>query len=182
MRLRYAGGITYLWALLAVALMGGALAAVAPIWTTAAQREREAELLFIGEQFRRAIGSYYEASPGPVKRYPATLADLLEDRRYPTTRRHLRRIYIDPMTRDTDWGVVLAADKTVMGVYSKARGSPFRRSIPASVTPGGQGFGAWQFIYAPQGVLVGANPTDQGMSQSPLTPSDTPLRPARPPR
>jgi hypothetical protein len=32
------------------------------VWSAAVKREQE--LLFIGEQFRGAIGQYYEGSPG----------------------------------------------------------------------------------------------------------------------
>lgn len=38
------------------------------------QSNREAELLFRGEAYRNAIGSYYEASPG-VKVFPKTLKE-----------------------------------------------------------------------------------------------------------
>ena len=90
-------GFTYVGLLLAVALAGVALAAAGMLWSTTAKRDKEAELLFVGDQFRRAIGSYYEGTPG-AKRYPQRLADLLEDKRLAITRRHLRRIYADPMT------------------------------------------------------------------------------------
>ena len=39
--------------------------------------------MFIGEQFRLAIGSYYENSPGMPKRYPPSLEKLLAGRSLP---------------------------------------------------------------------------------------------------
>ena len=51
-------GFTYVGLLLAVALAGVALAAAGTLWSTVAQRDRELELLFVGDQYRRAIGSY----------------------------------------------------------------------------------------------------------------------------
>jgi|APFre7841882724_1041349.scaffolds.fasta_scaffold23133_4 hypothetical protein len=47
-----------------VALLGVSLAAVGEAWQSAVRREREVELLFIGNEFRQAIGRYYEATPG----------------------------------------------------------------------------------------------------------------------
>jgi type II secretory pathway pseudopilin PulG len=48
-------GFTYVGLLLAVALAGVALAAAGMLWSTTAKRDKEAELLFVGDQFRRAI-------------------------------------------------------------------------------------------------------------------------------
>src|SRR5262245_63821552 len=90
-------GFTYLGILIAMALFGVALAATGEVWRTAAQREREAELLFVGNQFRTAFMNYYANSPVGKQRFPRTLDDLVEDSRLPVTRRHLRRIYPDPM-------------------------------------------------------------------------------------
>ena len=80
-------GFTYVGLLLAVALAGVALAAAGTLWSTTAKRDKELELLFVGDQYRRAIGSYYEGTPG-AKRYPQRLEDLLEDKRLAVTRRH----------------------------------------------------------------------------------------------
>lgn len=142
-------GVTYVWTLIAIALLGAGLAAAARSWTAAAQREKESELIFVGRQIRDAIGRYYEATPGSVKRYPARLEDLLEDRRFPDVRRHLRRLYRDPMTGTTAWGLVAAPDRTIMGVYSTQRRTTFRESLPRDVTRGDAGYGGWQFIYVP---------------------------------
>lgn len=144
---RRSRGLTYLWVLLVVAGFGWGLTAAAQLWTTHAARERERELLFVGEQFRRAIASYYESTPQPMKQFPRVLTDLIEDRRHPTPRRHLRRLYADPITGSREWGLVLAADKTIMGVYSKGRGTAFRTSLPNTVTLEGDGYGRWQFVY-----------------------------------
>ena len=64
------GGFTYLALLIAVALIGIGLVAASEVWSQSRQREKEQELLFIGEQFRQAIGMYYERTPGAVRRYP----------------------------------------------------------------------------------------------------------------
>ncbi len=53
------GGFTYLALLLVIVVMGVVMGATAEIWHTAVQREKERELLFVGNQFRNAIRSYY---------------------------------------------------------------------------------------------------------------------------
>jgi len=55
---RRARGFTYLAVLFIVAILLGGLALVGEMWETSARREKEAELLFIGNQYRRAVGFY----------------------------------------------------------------------------------------------------------------------------
>jgi type II secretory pathway pseudopilin PulG len=110
--------------LLAVALAGVGLAAAGQVWSTAVQREREARLLAVGAEFQRALQSYYDASPG-TKVPPETLEALLDDRRIPGTRRHLRRIYEDPMTGRREWGLVRLGGR-IVGVHSLSDARPFR--------------------------------------------------------
>jgi len=112
-------GFTYLLLLFAVAAMGLTLAGAGQIWQTVAQREREAELLFVGHQFRMAIASYHDSTPGGAKQYPVSLDDLVEDRRFPLPRRHLRRVYRDPMTAGADWRLVKVAGR-IVAVHSRS--------------------------------------------------------------
>lgn len=112
-------GFSYLLLLFAVAALGIASAGSALMWSTLAQTERERELLFIGGEFSRALQRYFDASPVEPKRYPATLQDLLEDKRQPTPLRHLRKLYFDPMTRSQDWGLVISGGQ-IRAVYSKS--------------------------------------------------------------
>jgi type II secretory pathway pseudopilin PulG len=116
-------GFTYLMALLLVALTSAGTAAIAETWSHARQREKEAELLWIGNQFKQAIGLYYQRSPGTVKRYPEKLEDLLEDNRFLTRQRYLRRIYANPMTRNREWEVVPAPQGGIMGIRADNRGN-----------------------------------------------------------
>lgn len=118
-------GFTYVVVLAWVALMGIGLAITGELWRTAAQREREAQLLFIGDEFRRALNAYYDQSPG-VRRFPATLSALLRDERYPTTKRHLRRLYVDPMTGKAEWGVVKQPEGGIVAVFSLSTAQPLR--------------------------------------------------------
>jgi type II secretory pathway pseudopilin PulG len=145
-------GFTYLAMLIAVALIGIGLVAGSEVWSHSRQREKEQELLFVGEQFRRAIGLYYERTPGAVKRYPEKLQDLLEDKRYVTRQRYLRRLYVDPMTGKPEWGVVAAPDGGVMGIYSLSTEKPVKSanfSQELMIFEGAQHYNQWRFIYQP---------------------------------
>ena len=117
-------GFTYLGLMFLVVVVTLALSGVATVWHTIAQREREAELLFVGEQISRAIENYYRQSPGRAQ-LPRSLQDLLLDDRFPFVRRHLRRIYRDPMTGSTEWGLVMLGDR-VAGVYSLSKDKPIK--------------------------------------------------------
>ncbi len=118
-------GFGYLLVLFAIAAMGLLLAGAGQVWHTTAQREKEAELLFVGGQFANAIAAYYESTPDAAKQYPARLQDLLADNRFPMPRRHLRQIYRDPMTGSTAWGEVRAGDR-IVGVHSLSADKPLR--------------------------------------------------------
>jgi type II secretory pathway pseudopilin PulG len=144
-------GVTYLYVLLMIAVLGAGAAAVAEVWVTHSQREREAELLFVGEQYRKAIGAYFESTPGAARQYPRSLEDLLRDRRYPVVRRYLRRIYADPMTGSPDWGIVKAPDGGIAGVYSTSTREAFKQKNfrPEHESfEGATSYVEWKFTYA----------------------------------
>ena len=111
-------GFTYLGVLLTVAVLGVGLVAASEVWVTSARRQKTEELEWIGAQFTQSIGSYHESTPGAAKAYPQSLQDLLEDRRNPTLRRHLRRAYRNPFTGKIDWEFVKTADGRIRGVRS----------------------------------------------------------------
>lgn len=92
---RSEAGFSYLFALFAIVLVGLSMMGANKQWTTMMQREREAELLFRGHQFRRAIASYVESVPG-ARQYPLRVEDLVKDPR--NSKRHLRTAYLDPIT------------------------------------------------------------------------------------
>jgi type II secretory pathway pseudopilin PulG len=120
------GGFTYLAVLIGVLIVGAMLGAAADVWHTTRLRERERELLSIGQEFRVAIDRYYRASPGGQRHHPA---DLLLDPRYPDKpRRYLRRIYRDPITLGTEWGEVRDAAHEIVGVYSLSDATPMKQA------------------------------------------------------
>ena len=143
-------GFTYLGVLFAVAIMGAVLAAVGSVWHTAQQREKERELLFIGNQFRSAIGGFYEKSSGTVKQYPHSLDDLLKDNRILVTKRWLRKIYIDPMTVKNEWGLVEAPGGGIIGVRSLSEDTPIKTGNfhkEDAEFEGKQHYSEWKFVY-----------------------------------
>ncbi|MBB5368336.1 MULTISPECIES: type II secretion system protein [unclassified Janthinobacterium] len=143
-------GFTYVAMLFALAMFGIGLAAVGVSWSAATQREREEELIQIGQAYVRAIGDYYAQAPGSVKTYPPTLQDLVEDRRFVGVRRHLRKVYLDPVGKGAQWGLVKAADGGIAGVYSLNEGVPLRRQpllLPGAAPVMGARYADWKFVY-----------------------------------
>jgi type II secretory pathway pseudopilin PulG len=123
--------------LLALALGGIGLMAAVDVWSLARQRMREQELLFVGDQYRKAIQRYYFGAPqGTPRVLPAKLEDLLEDDRYPVPVRHLRRLYPDPITGSAEWGLQRDGQR-VAGVYSLSEKPPVKR---AGFAPGYEQF------------------------------------------
>jgi len=147
-------GVTYLLVLFFVAASSAMLAATAVIWSHERQRQKEEELIWIGNQFREAIGLYYQRTPGAVKRYPEKLEDLLEDRRYLTVARHLRQIYRDPTTGKSQWGLIPAPGGGFMGIRSLSELRPIKTAAAAKPPSGDPQFGEWTFTYVPPMPLV----------------------------
>jgi type II secretory pathway pseudopilin PulG len=120
-------GFTMLAVLAAMFL--SALAANAVVQSVSQQdlREREAQLIQVGVLYRQAIKDYYDMSPGAEKQWPKTLNDLTYDTRFVDVRRHIREVYLDPITRSDDWGLITVenAGRTgISGIYSKSTEQP----------------------------------------------------------
>jgi type II secretory pathway pseudopilin PulG len=145
-------GFTYLAILFAIAVAGVVLAKVGMNWSQAAQREKETELLFIGNEYRKAIMLYYERTPGSVKKYPAKLEDLLLDTRYVTPQRYLRKLYRDPITGQAQWGLSMSPEGGIMGVYSLSADAPIKSAGFGRRDAAFEGAGKyadWIFSYTP---------------------------------
>jgi len=118
-------GVVLLAFLLALALAG--IGAAFDVWSVTRQREREQQLLFVGHQYRNAIRAYYFGGPaGAGRSLPTSLDELLDDDRFPVPVHHLRRLYPDPITGSTDWGLLMVGDR-IMGVYSKSEAQPIKQ-------------------------------------------------------
>jgi type II secretory pathway pseudopilin PulG len=154
-------GFVLMGLLVVLALAGLALMTAVDVWTMHLQREREKQLLFAGNAYRRAIQSYYFGAPnGQPRTLPASLTALLEDDRYPVVVRHLRRLYPDPITGSADWGEFRVAGR-IAGVYSQSDALPIKQS---GFGPDDQGFNDkahyldWIFAYSAE-PLLGGNPS-----------------------
>jgi len=119
------------------------------------QRRREAEhaLRWAGDSVVTAIASYYYSSPSLPRAMPRSLEDLVDDKRFPFTRHHLREIPFDPVSRSKDWGIVRAPDGGVTGIYSKGSGTPLSTSVQSGrdALPSQSAYAAWKFIFDPNG-------------------------------
>jgi type II secretory pathway pseudopilin PulG len=144
-------GFTYIALLIAVAIMGVWLAASANFLHLRMQRDKEQELLYIGHQFRQAIERYANSGAGNARRLPLRLEDLLLDERFPEKRRHLRRIYLDPMTGQAEWGLVRLADGQIIGVHSLSRDAPVKKAgfdLPDVDFTARSSYSQWVFLAA----------------------------------
>jgi type II secretory pathway pseudopilin PulG len=119
--------------LVGMSVMAIMLSVALPVWRTAVQREREAELVFRGEQYAHAIELFSRRNGG----YPPNL-DVLEQGRY------IRKLYTDPMTGEGEFQPVYL-------------GQPLPGQAPAPAQPGRAGAGGGP-LGAPLGTpLQGAN-------------------------
>lgn len=144
-------GFTYLTVLFMLAILMGGLALVGEVWETSAQREKEAELLHFGHQYRRAIAQYYESSPAGHKRYPRQLEDMLKDDRFLFNVRQLRKLHPDPVT-GKEWGIVKAPDGGILGVHSLSEDRPLKMANFKTRDAGfdsAQKYSDWKFVHTP---------------------------------
>jgi hypothetical protein len=80
------------------------------------------------------------------------LEDLLQDNRYPGIKRHLRRLYPDPLTGAPRWGVILSEEGGIRGVYSLSPLMPLKQvgfDESDMDFENRQRYSEWQFVYIP---------------------------------
>jgi type II secretory pathway pseudopilin PulG len=146
-------GFTYLGLMFVICVLALTATMASAVWSTLQQRADERELAFAGRQFQSAIERFRQRQFDGRSRYPASLEELLRDARGLTVERHLRRIYIDPMTGRAQWGLLRLADGGVIGVHSLSGRSP----MPDTLLAASLGFGhapsyrEWRFV-APSAV------------------------------
>lgn len=170
-----------------LALVAVSLAATVAVQTACqqAQREREAQLLWVGNQFRMALRSYHDVNPeGGAQQYPQALEDLLEDTRGAVVRRHLRRIYPDPITSKVDW-VLEREGGRIVGVHSSSTVAPLRRIFQGAnaAFATAKTYADWRFLgtdtveYAAAAAALGAPTASAALQQD----NSNPTEPAAPP-
>lgn len=159
-------------------LLGIGLMAAEDVWSVARQREREKELLFVGDQYREAIRRYYVgAPPGTARVLPPSVKVLLSDDRYPVPVRHLRRAYPDPITGKSEWGMVRVNDQ-ILGVYSLSEKKPMKQAgfVPLhQAFKDAETYRQWVFAAAVPAARLVPN-----LLPDPIGPASTPM-PSLPP-
>jgi len=171
--------------LVGLSIMAIMMTAAMPVWNQMARREKEAELVFRGEQYARAIG-LFQRRQGPGALPPSI--DVLVDQRF------LRKKYKDPITND-DFAPLLLTVAPQQGpgqspptgrgaATTGLRGSAFSAS-PGVGAPGAAGGGItgvtskskeqsirlykgrnhyneWQFVFTPPAQAPGAGGAGAG--------------------
>lgn len=142
-------GAILLMLMVMVVILGLAAGMAGQSWRSTMQRAREAELLWRGQQYQRAIASYYGVKHGTQQMLPVKLEYLLRDPRFPNVVRHLRRLYKDPMTGE-DWELVTDPAERIVGVRSSSELEPFRQDgFPKSLEKlkGKDSYREWEFVF-----------------------------------
>ncbi|MDR0577162.1 MAG: type II secretion system protein [Candidatus Accumulibacter sp.] len=163
-------GFSYVWTLLVVAGIAVSSTLAIEVGVTATRRDKEKELIAIGRQFRIALARYHAASPnGAISAYPQSLEQLLRDDRVPGIRRHLRKIFVDPMTGKAEWGLMRVGGR-IVGVYSLSEQIPIKQDgfqAEEVYFRGKQRYTEWVFAYPANALLQ----TEIGPSRGLLQPS-----------
>ena len=141
-------GFAWIFVLAALALASATGALVAQRWSDKTSRDREQMLLRIGDEYARALADYRASSPGSDRRYPASLEQLVLDTRFVGLRRHLRKLYPDPMTGQPDWVLLRDPRGDIIGVHSRSEQQTWTR-VPQRLAhvdlPTAERYAAWVF-------------------------------------
>jgi type II secretory pathway pseudopilin PulG len=181
---RRQAGFTYLGLVILVTVIGMVGAATLKIDALLRRAAAEEELLDIGAAFSAALESYAAATPRGQAPQPPSLQELLKDPRTPALRRHLRKIFVDPVTGGTEWGIVYLGDRVgVLGVHSLSQAQPLKIG---NFDPRFVGFdnkqhlSEWKFV--PASVAAVSPPLATGAAPAPslFAPPVTPVTPVTP--
>ncbi len=117
-------GFTLLALLVVMFVVALGLSAAGPGWHDQNRRAKERELMRVGALYAHALAEFRESAPGSLKTYPRSLDELVLDSRFLGVRRHLRRLYPDPLDPARPWGLVRDADGYIVAVYSQSPDEP----------------------------------------------------------
>lgn len=172
-------GFTYLGLVIFVFILGMVGAATLKIGSLLQRAHAEQELLEIGFQFSAALKSYADATPRGQPPQPMSLQELLRDTRFPTPRRHLRKIFVDPVGGKAEWGLVRAGEGgRILGVHSLSQAAPLKLGNFDKRFPGFENrehIADWKFMA--EGGSAGA-PQAPPASRVPVAPGVVPSVPA----
>lgn len=120
-------GFTYASVVILVMVIGLVGAASLRLGVTLQRAVAERALLDIGMEYSSALASYAAATPAGQPNYPNSFQELLKDPRFPQLRRHLRKVYVDPMTGTAEWGIVKANENGgILAIYSLSKATPIK--------------------------------------------------------
>jgi type II secretory pathway pseudopilin PulG len=142
-------GFTYAVVLASVVAVGIAAEGAHLLTSRVVRADKEAELIFRGLSYRRAIEAYYRDHG----RFPRHLEDLVRDPSS-ASRRYLRALYADPMSKakqDT-WVVFETADGGINGVASRSTDVPSKKAnFPPELDKfiHAETYSEWVFQYTP---------------------------------
>lgn len=191
-RKRRDGGFTYLSLIILVAIIGLVSASTLKLGALAQRSRAEQQLLDIGAAFSDALQSYADATPAGFPPQPPSFKELLRDPRFPGVRRHLRKVFVDPMTGKAEWGIAYLGDKVgVLAVYSLSDAKPVKiGNFPARFQglAGKQKISEWRFVATGgkpgqvqgQGAVPGAVEIKNGVVPAPPAPVPAPEPPPVP--
>ncbi|MFT0174476.1 type II secretion system protein [Paraburkholderia mimosarum] len=172
-------GLAYLALLIGVAIIGVAAAGTIQLGALYQRRMAEKELLYIGDQFQRALLSYADKTPLGLPTQPRTLDELVRDPRYPSPVRHLRRVYADPLTGKADWVLVLSPNgQTIVGIHSASREHPIQlRQFPERFRgfEDKRSYTQWVFIARPPQLAPGQRPPNSVAGGMPVPVPGVPI-------
>jgi len=167
-------GSALLLVLLAVVVLGIGIGIAGTSWSSIVQRSKEQELFWRGDQIRKAIESYYNVKHGGAPGLlPSSLDDLVKDPRSLQTRRHLRKVYIDPMTGEEF--ELIKEGQRIKGVKSSSTKTPFRQEgFPEeySTFEGATSYDKWEFVFVPPKKTAKKKAGESGAQQR-TAPADT---------
>lgn len=148
--LKSSAGFTYVTVLMLIMVMGIMLGMAGQSWKMIMDREREAELLWRGSQYRDAMIRWYRPKPGQHIATPLRdLKDLLKDPRSLQNVRYLRKLYPDPVT-DKEWNIIKDPNQGIIGVSSSSEAEPIKQAnFPKEFQDfeGKKKYSEWQFVW-----------------------------------
>jgi type II secretory pathway pseudopilin PulG len=146
-------GVALMAVLVMVVIMGLGVGIASSTWKSRVRRSREQELLWRGDQYRRAIASYYHVAHGGAPgMYPRSLDVLERDQRFLHRVRHIRRLYKDPVTGG-DFALIKDASGGITGVRSSSELEPFKKdgfSYEQASFANRKRYSEWEFVYRPE--------------------------------
>lgn len=175
-------GFTYLGLIIFVAIVGLVGAATLKVGSLLQRAAAEEELLEIGAAYSAALDSYAAATPRGATPYPPSIKELLKDPRFPGVRRHLRKVFVDPLTGKAEWGIEYlgGGQNGIVAIHSLSEAQPLKIANFDSRFRGLDGkekISQWRFT-ASERSLAPAGPAPA--QAQPVAPPTVPPPPAQP--